>query len=156
MVSLSVYISVNSLPLPLQACVPSYQRRTASTLRISSRPLVSRMAEGSSQTALVATAAQPAPPPIPPPTATEQREEAATARPQTRARRPPRATSGTAWSPTSAMTSKLWAVAWTRREWHPDTVNKGMFAGAEDVNWRPHVKWTVDRNKLEGSDEGGP
>lgn len=108
----------------LQACVPLYQRRTASTLRISSRLLVWRTVEASSQTALAVTGAQPAQLLIPPPTATGQAEGAP---PQTRARRRLRETNGTAWSPTSVMTSKLSGAAWTRREWRPDRATKGSF-----------------------------
>lgn len=112
---------------PLQDCVPSYQRRTANTLRISSRPSGSKTAEASSQTALAVTGELPAPPPIPQPMGTEQQEEAATARPQTRDRRPLRGTSGTAWSPTSAMTLKLSAAVWTRRELHSDMADNGKY-----------------------------
>ncbi|XP_061560984.1 cerebral cavernous malformations protein 2 homolog isoform X3 [Phycodurus eques] len=82
------------------ACVPSSQRRTASTSRTSWRPSASRTAAASSPTASAATGVRPAPPPTPPPTATGRREAAETASPPTRARRrgtrPRRATSGTA------------------------------------------------------------
>lgn len=131
--------------VPRQVCVPSYQRRTASTLRISSRPSVWRTDEASSLTALAATGAQPAPPPILPPTATEQPEGAPH---QTRARRPRRETNGTVWSLTSVMTSKLSAAVWTRREWRLDMASKGIFFfflfafARADIAWQPIHKWT--------------
>lgn len=108
--------------VPLQACVLLYPRRTASTLRISSRPSVWRMAEASLPTALAVTDAQPAPPPIPPPMATEL--VAAVPR-QTRARRPLREMNGTEWSVILVMTLKLSDVVWTRREWRHDIACKG-------------------------------
>lgn len=133
--------------VPLQACAPSYQRRTASTLRISLRPLVWRTAEASLQTVLVATGAQPVPPPIPLPMETEEPEEALL---QTRARTSLKETNGTAWLLTSVMTLKLSDAVWTRREWRRDMASKGSLQnGSTD----PQVNW---RHELNGSDEGGP
>lgn len=142
----------------LQACVPLYQRRTASTLRISSRLLVWRTVEASSQTALAVTGAQPAQRPTPPPTATGQAEGAP---PQMRARRRLRETNGTAWSPTSVMTSKLSGAAWTRREWRPDRATKGSFVFCFFVFFKRWHRMAANpqtdrRHEPSGSDEGGP
>lgn len=129
--------------VPVQACVPSYQRRTASTLRISLRLLVWRTAEVSLQTALVVTGAPPAPLLIPPPTATEQAKGVL---PQTRARRPLRETNGTAWSPISVMTLKLSDAVWTRRAWRRDMATKGrffVFFPRADIEWQQILKWKV-------------